>query len=129
MAEDEGLKVDHAGFEKEMDAQRERARSARSTEKSMGVQSALLTDIKVESKFIGYTEQESDSQLLVIVKGESLLNEVAEGEAQMIFDQTPFYAEMGGQVADQGWIMNEVGEIVAVVTDVQKRLMVNLCTP
>lgn len=55
----------------------------------MGVQSALLTDIKVESKFIGYTEQESDSQLLVIVKGESLLNEVAEGEAQMIFDQTP----------------------------------------
>lgn len=52
MAEDEGLKVDHAGFEKEMDAQRERARSARSTEKSMGVQSALLTDIKVESKFI-----------------------------------------------------------------------------
>ena len=108
VAEDEGLKVDHAGFEKEMDAQRERARSARSTEKSMGVQSALLTDIKVESKFIGYTEQESDSQLLVIVK------------AQMIFDQTPFYAEMGGQVADQGWIMNELGEIVAVVTDVQK---------
>ena len=48
-----------------------------------------MTDIKVESKFIGYTEQESDSQLLVIVKGESLLNEVAEGEAQMIFDQTP----------------------------------------
>ncbi len=128
VAEDEGLKVDHAGFEKEMDAQRERARSARSTEKSMGVQSALLTDIKVESKFIGYTEQESDSQLLVIVKGESLLNEIAEGEAQMIFDQTPFYAEMGGQVADQGWIMDEAGEIVAVVTDVQKRLMVNLCT-
>lgn len=120
VAEDEGLKVDHAGFEKEMDAQRERARSARSTEKSMGVQSALLTDIKVESKFIGYTEQESDSQLFVIVKGESLLNEIAEGEAQMIFDQTPFYAEMGGQVADQGWIMDEAGEIVAVVTDVQK---------
>ena len=38
----------------------------------------------------------------------------------MIFDQTPFYAEMGGQVADQGWIMDEAGEIVAVVTDVQK---------
>ena len=35
---------------------------------------------------------------------------------------------MGGQVADQGWIMDEAGEIVAVVTDVQKRLMVNLCT-
>ena len=76
VAEDEGLKVDHAGFEKEMEAQRERARSARSTEKSMGVQSALLTDIKVESKFVGYDHIESNSELLVIVKGEELVSEL-----------------------------------------------------
>ncbi|OTP24065.1 alanine-tRNA ligase [Enterococcus sp. 5B7_DIV0075] len=120
VAEDEGLKVDHAGFEKEMEAQRERARSARSTEKSMGVQSALLTDIKVDSKFIGYTEVEADSKLLVIVQDEELLSEVTEGVAQMIFAETPFYAEMGGQVADQGWILNDAQEVVATVTDVQK---------
>ncbi|MEY8444698.1 alanine--tRNA ligase [Enterococcus ratti] len=120
VAEDEGLKVDHTGFEKEMEVQRQRARSARSTEKSMGVQSALLTDIKVESKFIGYDHVESDSELLVIIKEESLVNEISEGQAQLIFDQTPFYAEMGGQVADQGWIVASSGEIVANVVDVQK---------
>ncbi|MGX7172714.1 alanine--tRNA ligase [Enterococcus ratti] len=120
VAEDKGLKVDHTGFEKEMEVQRQRARSARSTEKSMGVQSALLTDIKVESKFIGYDHVESDSELLVIIKEESLVNEISEGQAQLIFDQTPFYAEMGGQVADQGWIVASSGEIVANVVDVQK---------
>ena len=120
VAEDEGLKVDHAGFEKEMEAQRERARSARSTEKSMGVQSALLTDIKVESKFVGYDHIESNSELLVIVKGEELVSELTEGEAQLIFAETPFYAEMGGQVADTGWIIDASGDIVANVVDVQK---------
>ncbi|MBF8808004.1 MAG: alanine--tRNA ligase [Enterococcus lacertideformus] len=120
VAEDEGLKVDHVGFEKEMEAQRQRARSARSTEKSMVVQSALLTDIKVESRFIGYDQVESDSELLVIIKEETLVSELAEGQAQLIFDQTPFYADMGGQVADRGWIIDSSGETVANVTDVKK---------
>ena len=120
VAEDEGLKVDHEGFEKEMEAQRQRARAARSTEKSMGVQSALLTDIKVDSKFIGYDQVESDSKLLVIIKDEELVSELSAGQGQLIFDQTPFYAEMGGQVADQGWIINASGETVATVVDVQK---------
>src|SRR5699024_8561090 len=65
VAEDEGLKVDHAGFEQEMEAQRTRARNARSTETSMGVQSALLTDIKVASQFIGYHAEAAESELLV----------------------------------------------------------------
>ncbi|MEE1498350.1 MAG: alanine--tRNA ligase, partial [Enterococcus hirae] len=120
VAEDEGLKVDHEGFEKEMEAQRQRARAARSTEKSMGVQSALLTDIKVDSKFIGYDQVESDSKLLVIIKEEELVSELSAGQGQLIFDQTPFYAEMGGQVADQGWIIDASGETVATVVDVQK---------
>ena len=101
-------------------AHRERARSARSTEKSMGVQSALLTDIKVESKFVGYDHIESNSELLVIVKGEELVSELTEGETQLIFAETPFYAEMGGQVADTGWIIDASGDIVANVVDVQK---------
>lgn len=100
VAEDEGLKVDHAGFETEMEAQRERARSARSKETSMGVQSALLTDIKVESKFVGYTELTHDSELFVIIQGDALVNEASAGTAELIFAETPFYAEMGGQIAD-----------------------------
>lgn len=120
VAEDEGLNVDHAGFETEMQAQRDRARAARNTETSMGVQSALLTDIKVNSTFIGYDHMESDSELLVIVQDETIVSELSDGEAQLIFDQTPFYAEMGGQVADQGWIIDASGETVANVADVRK---------
>lgn len=120
VAQDEGLKVDHAGFEKEMDAQRARARSARSTELSMGVQSALLTDIKVESRFVGYESLEANSELLVIIQEEQLLDTVTTGEAKLIFKKTPFYAEMGGQVADTGTVVDQSGVIVAEITDVKK---------
>lgn len=120
VAEDEGLKVDHAGFETEMEAQRERARSARSKETSMGVQSALLTDIKVESKFVGYTELTHDSELFVIIQGDTLVNEASAGTAELIFAETPFYAEMGGQIADRGYVKNTAGEVVANVVDVKK---------
>ncbi len=114
------MKVDHAGFETEMEAQRERARSARSKETSMGVQSALLTDIKVESKFVGYTELTHDSELFVIIQGDALVNEASAGTAELIFAETPFYAEMGGQIADRGYVKNTAGEVVANVVDVKK---------
>nr|WP_205820778.1 alanine--tRNA ligase [Enterococcus casseliflavus] len=120
VAEDEGLKVDHQGFEQEMDAQRARARAARQTELSMGVQSALLTDIKVDSRFVGYDSLEANSELLVIIQAEALHDSVSTGEAKLIFAETPFYAEMGGQVADTGTILAEDGTIVAEVTDVKK---------
>ncbi|WP_313510694.1 alanine--tRNA ligase [Enterococcus sp.] len=120
VAEDEGLKVDHAGFEAEMEAQRTRARAARQTELSMGVQSALLTDIKIDSRFVGYDTQEVKSSLRVLIQEEALQDTANEGEAQLIFAETPFYAEMGGQVADTGTIVDETGQIVAEVTDVKK---------
>lgn len=120
VAEDEGLKVDHEGFEKEMEAQRDRARAARSKELSMGVQSALLTDIKVDSKFVGYDRTEVESELLVIIENEELVSEATTGDAQLIFAETPFYAEMGGQVADEGTIVDTDGNIVANVHDTQK---------
>lgn len=120
VAEDEGLKVDHAGFEQEMEAQRTRARNARSTETSMGVQSALLTDIKVDSKFVGYEKEVADSECLVIISDDKLVSQISEGAAQLIFAETPFYAEMGGQVADTGEIRDEAGNLVAQVNDVQK---------
>ena len=120
VAEDEGLKVDHQGFEQEMDAQRARARAARQTELSMGVQSALLTDIKVDSRFVGYDSLEANSELLVIIQDEALHDSVSPGDAKLIFAETPFYAVMGGQVADTGTIVAEDGTIVAEVTDVKK---------
>lgn len=120
VAEDEGLKVDHTGFEKEMHAQRERARSARSKEASMGVQSAVLTDIKVSSHFVGYKTLTAHSELLILLKGEEIVSEIDAGLAQVIFAETPFYAEMGGQVADKGAIKDDAGNIVANVINVTK---------
>ncbi|MFV0557620.1 MAG: alanine--tRNA ligase [Enterococcus sp.] len=120
VAEEAGLSVDHAGFEVEMDAQRTRARAARNTDLSMGVQSALLTDIKVDSEYVGYDHLEAESELIVIIQEEALVKRATTGDAQLIFAQTPFYAEMGGQVADTGTIVNEKGEIVATVKDVKK---------
>ncbi|WP_086349360.1 alanine--tRNA ligase [Candidatus Enterococcus clewellii] len=120
VAEDEGLKVDHEGFEKEMNAQRERARAARNTEASMGVQSAVLTDIKVASTFVGYTQLEAESKLLIILQDEEIIDTVSEGTVQVIFAETPFYAEMGGQVADHGTIETADGTVVANVVNVVK---------
>ena len=120
VAEDAGLKVDHAGFEKEMDVQRTRARAARSKETSMGIQSAVLTDLKVESHFVGYSELETTSRLLVILQDEALISTISNGQAQVIFSETPFYAEMGGQVADQGVISDVAGQQIAKVIDVQR---------
>ncbi|MDT2673625.1 alanine--tRNA ligase [Enterococcus dongliensis] len=120
VAEDEGLKVDHAGFEVEMQAQKERARAARTTEKSMGLQTALLGDIKVNSEFVGYDHLEVESELLVILQDDAIVDTVTKDQAQLIFAQTPFYAEMGGQIADKGSIIDQTGKIVAQVIDVQK---------
>ncbi|MGX7420100.1 alanine--tRNA ligase [Carnobacterium gallinarum] len=120
-AEDEGLKVDHQGFETEMEQQRERARSARSGEQSMGVQSALLAEIKADSEFIGYNLTDTTGKLEVIVSDDSLVDSVkAGGTAQLIFNQTSFYAEMGGQVADKGLIKDSKGNSVAKVVNVKK---------
>ncbi len=120
VAEDEGLKVDHEGFEVEMQAQKERARAARSTEISMGVQTALLGDIKVKSEFVGYDHLEVESQLEVILQNDAVVDAANEGTAQLIFAATPFYAEMGGQVADHGIVADKDGHVVAKVVDVKK---------
>ncbi|MFT4412740.1 alanine--tRNA ligase [Fredinandcohnia humi] len=118
-AEEEGMKVDHEGFELEMENQRERARAARQDVDSMQVQSGVLGDIKVESKFIGYDTLQSTSTVLVIVKNGEIVEQASEGEeVQLILDQTPFYAESGGQVADEGVIEN--GSARILVKDVQK---------
>ncbi|UQS85196.1 alanine--tRNA ligase [Apilactobacillus apisilvae] len=117
---DEGYSVDEDGFKVEMQKQKDRARNARGDKKSMGVQRDLLLEIKTPSKYVGYTQLNvSNAKLLDIIVNEKLVDSVARGDAEFIFDETPFYAEMGGQVADQGVIKNSNGEICAKVTDVQ----------
>ncbi|WP_409289434.1 alanine--tRNA ligase [Peribacillus sp. SCS-37] len=118
-AEEEGMKVDHEGFEQAMEGQRERARAARQDVGSMQVQGGVLGEIKAESKFVGYDHLESDGTVVEIVKnGEFAEAAEAGDEVQIILSQTPFYAESGGQIADIGSIRS--GNAVIHVKDVQK---------
>ncbi|KAB2338656.1 alanine--tRNA ligase [Cytobacillus depressus] len=118
-AEEEGMKVDHDGFEQEMNRQRERARAARQDVDSMQVQGGVLGEIKVESTFTGYDNLQADSQIVAIVKDGQLVNEAGTGEEiQLIMDVTPFYAESGGQIADKGTLESE--GLKVAIKDVQK---------
>ncbi|MGJ3196237.1 alanine--tRNA ligase [Peribacillus frigoritolerans] len=118
-AEEEGMAVDQAGFEKEMDAQRERARSARQDVDSMQIQGGVLGDIKVESEFVGYDQVAVEAKVAAIIKNGELVTEAQEGEeVQVILDKTPFYAESGGQIADIGTMASE--SVKVDVLDVQK---------
>ena len=118
-AEDENMKIDHAGFEREMEAQRERARAARQDSSSMQVQGGVLGEVTVASEFVGYDKNEVETVVeAIIVDGELVDRAEAGTEAQVILSHTPFYAESGGQIADQGTIQSAAG--TAEVKDVQK---------
>ncbi|SDM86292.1 alanyl-tRNA synthetase [Fictibacillus solisalsi] len=118
-AAEQNMEVDRTGFEKEMEGQRERARTARQDVDSMQVQSGVLSDIKTHSDFVGYDEERSTSKVLETLQNGERIDILAEGEeGQIILDITPFYAESGGQVADQGTITGEGLELF--VKDVQK---------
>lgn len=120
IAEDNGLSVDMDGFKTNMEAQRQRARAARGNAQSMGNQDTTLMDIKTDSKFTGWTSVAEDGAVLTdIVADDQAVDSVSAGTARLVFDKTPFYAEMGGQVADHGTITDADGNTVAVVTDVQ----------
>lgn len=118
-AEEEGMTIDHAGFEKEMENQRERARSARQDTGSMQVQGGVLGDIKDKSEFVGYDKHEETGIVLQIVSDNGFVDQLNAGqEGQLVLDITPFYAESGGQIADKGYILAD--NVKVFVKDVQK---------
>ena len=118
-AEEEGMSVDHDGFEIEMDQQRERARTARQDVDSMQVQSGVLGDIKNESTFVGYDQLQMPANVIVLLKDGQLVDEASQGEEiQFMLDQTPFYAESGGQIADRGVIFADTVKVA--IKDVKK---------
>lgn len=118
-AGEHGLGVDEEGFNHEMEEQRKRARAARADVESMQVQGGVVGDLKTPSCFVGYDNFALKTVVTHLIASGKLVEELKQGEkGQVMLAETPFYAESGGQVADQGVITAATGELK--VTDVTK---------
>lgn len=120
MCEDEGMTVDQEAFQAEMEAQKVRAREARKALGDLGWERIDLGDVdKTPTKFLGYTDTADEAKIVAIVEDGEPSGTITEGkQGILVLDQTPFYAEMGGQVGDHGVIT--CGASSFVVTDTQK---------
>jgi alanyl-tRNA synthetase len=117
IAQEAGYTIDNEGFEKEMKAQKERARAARGNRQSMHGQSKDLMDFTEESKFTGYDATKSTGKVIGLFK-DGVKVDSLEDEGDVILSETCFYAESGGQCADTGKLWND--SFHCDVTDVQK---------
>ncbi len=123
IARDRGVEVDIEGFNREMEAQRERARKALG-EVEYSKKEKVFDEIskRVRVEFSGYDKMEDESEVVALVKdGEEVENLYEEESGIVITQKTPFYAEKGGQVADTGKIEWEGGfaEVVDVKSSVE----------
>ena len=119
MVEEEGLTVDQDGFKALMEEQRVRARKAREALGDLGWAGVDFGQEMPATEFVGYTRNTAEGKVLAIVAEDEQRQDIVSGvEAIVVLDQTPFYAEMGGQVADHGVIETETG--LFTVTNVQK---------
>ena len=117
--EEVGIDVDLSGFEEAMKAQRERARAARKDSTGMAVQSGVLSEIDVTSTYVGYDQLVVETRVNTIVSGDALVSSAEAGdEVYLVAEQTPFYAEMGGQIADTGDVLDEDGQLIGHVVNV-----------
>ncbi len=120
IAEEQGLTVDVAGFESEMEEQRKRSQDAHETI-DLTVQGSLdqLAEHIHATEFLGYTEPKSIAKIeALLVAGKPVDSASAGAEVQVILDQTPFYAESGGQIGDRGYLTGD--DLVIRIEDVQK---------
>lgn len=116
---DLGFTIDEEGYETEMNKQKERARNARQQVESMHVQDEVLTKIDVDTEFIGYTNKSIETKIVKIIQNGEFVEKATTGsELFILLQETPFYAESGGQISDTGWIYHKTGK--AFVQDVKK---------
>lgn len=119
MAADEGMSVDRAGFDRLMEEQRTRARKAREALGDLAWAGIDLGLDATPTAFTGYDRTADAGRVLAIVSDGELRDEIVQGvEGTLVLDQTPFYAEMGGQTADHGVIT--LSDAVFNVTNVQR---------
>ncbi|WP_191833076.1 alanine--tRNA ligase [Pseudomonas fluorescens] len=115
IARERELTIDEEGFEREMEAQRERARSA----SAFGLDYNTLVKVDVATEFTGYTSTEGEASIVALYKDGKVVEQLGEGEqGVVILDRTPFYAESGGQVGDTGYL--QAGNVRFDVRDTTK---------
>ncbi|MDQ0148109.1 alanine--tRNA ligase [Eubacterium multiforme] len=105
--EEKNMTIDKEAFNKEMQEQRERARSARGEFTYMGSEESPINSIgnEINCEFVGYDNDEIVGKILFLATDEEAVSELKEGQkGYIVTDKTPFYAEMGGQVGDKGII-------------------------
>ncbi|MCO7518298.1 MULTISPECIES: alanine--tRNA ligase [unclassified Pseudomonas] len=101
IARERELTIDEAGFEREMEAQRERARSA----SAFGMDYNSLVKVDTATDFLGYDATEGQGKIVALYKDGQSVDQLGEGEeGVVVLDRTPFYAESGGQVGDTGYL-------------------------
>jgi alanyl-tRNA synthetase len=120
IAAEQGLSVDLAAYEVEMEAQAERSKAARETI-DLTVQGSLdeLAQQIQSTEFLGYSELNTTSVVEVVLVGGKPIDAAEAGtEVQIILDRTPFYAESGGQIGDRGYLSGE--DLLVKIDDVRK---------
>jgi len=117
-----GLTVDEAGFQVEMQKQKERARGAAKVETDDWVDVAASGDVVAESQFVGWDFTEYTCHILRYRR----VTQKKQTYYQLVLDNTPFYAEMGGQVGDQGVIVSENETIDIIDTKSENGLTVHI---
>ncbi|MBS5595233.1 MAG: alanine--tRNA ligase [Clostridiales bacterium] len=114
VAEENGLTVDAEGFERAMDAQRQQSKAAQQTVDAWD----LAKDVRkafpdlAKTVFTGYDHLTGDGKILGLLKDGEGVHSVTEGRVQVILDQTPFYAQGGGQIGDRGELTAPKGRII-----------------
>lgn len=120
---DSAMTVDYEEFKKEMEVQRERARSARAETSYMGNDEISINkvDANLETEFVGYREIKTEGKVIVLATDDGFVDELNEGtKGYILTNKTTFYAEMGGQIGDVGKIEGEAGE--AIVYNTKKNI-------
>ena len=119
LAEENNMGVDVEGFQKEMEAQRQRARAARDDAKGWDFSTAFVGALGDTGKtsFVGYGQTTNETKVLSLVIGEKSVETAATGdEVFVVLKETSFYPEGGGQIGDQGNIVDEKGKIHIIDT-------------
>ena len=118
IAREKGLSVDEEGFRQELEAQKSRSRNAQETEQSDWV---TVIEHDAPNVFVGYDQDEATARLLRYRK----IDKKGKTEYQLVLDQTPFYAESGGQIGDTGYLESPLSKVRVIDTKKENDLIIH----